>query len=167
VLRLLPRPLGRPSCRFPKQVHAPARLAPKTRSGDRRERSGGSRLSGSTGGSSPTPAPAAAPLRSDRASSWRRPLRRPSKSFDLRARNARAGGGAGVRRVLLRTRRGHGLLLGRLDGPPSDHEPQIRPLAAFPALAGVILLADFAKAVHGRFLARCRVLVGVLGAARR
>jgi hypothetical protein len=33
--------------------------------------------------------------RQDRASSWRRPLRRPNKVFDLCARNARAGGGGG------------------------------------------------------------------------
>jgi hypothetical protein len=37
--------------------------------------------------------PSAAPRRSDPAQSWRRPLRRPSKSFDPRARNARGGGG--------------------------------------------------------------------------
>jgi hypothetical protein len=44
--------------------------------------------------SASTLAPSAAPRRSVRAApSWRRPLRPPSKSFDLRARNARAGGG--------------------------------------------------------------------------
>jgi hypothetical protein len=51
--------------------------------------------SASMGGSAPTLAPSAATRRSDRASSWRRPLRRPSKSLDLRACNARAVGGGG------------------------------------------------------------------------
>jgi hypothetical protein len=45
--------------------------------------------------SASTIALAAATRRSDRASSWRRPLRRTSKSFDLRACNARAVGEGG------------------------------------------------------------------------
>jgi hypothetical protein len=45
--------------------------------------------------SASTIALAAATRRSDRAPSWRRPLRRTSKSFDLRACNARAVGGGG------------------------------------------------------------------------
>jgi hypothetical protein len=68
-----------------------------------------------------------------------------------RRRNGRAGGGGGCLSAALPEKRAGCSLA----APASDHGPQICPLAAFPALAGVVILpAHPVKAVHGRFLAR-------------
>ena len=80
--------------------------------------------------------------------------------------HAQAAGAGVVITPCLKNALGGGALIGGQRPPRPTMSPRFdrgRPFRPWLAIRP----ADFAKAVHGRFLARCRVLVGVLGAARR